>query len=311
MPPSIAARPRRDPPQPLTDDGASSPAKANERQQQTLTDFQARKKLLSNGDDKKKANKKKPTKKAAKTAAKTQSSATTGTSTKATASSPTTTDLLATSAVGLGGAGMYGGGMGMYGGGMMGSPYGLYGGMMGGMGPLNSLNQFLFGVQTAIYSLSSAVQVIGMNTEAFHQLLDAASSMLDHALAAWHEMRALDATEKIFETEEQKMKKRRLKALRWALVVAASYAAYRILRSLLVAKRRRSRQRRIQQSPHPSHHQPTTTAMTPYGYNNNTSSMGMYGGGMYGGPSSGMYGPGGGGYGYGGGGYGYGGGGYY
>lgn len=53
------------------------------------------------------------------------------------------------------GASMYGKGGSMYGAGMMGSPY--YGG--GTMGPMSSLNQFLFSVQNVIFSLGQAVQV--------------------------------------------------------------------------------------------------------------------------------------------------------
>lgn len=55
------------------------------------------------------------------------------------------------------GTGMYGAGA--YGGMMMGSPYG-YGGMMpsGAGQPFSGLNQFLFSIQSVIFSLGQAVQ---------------------------------------------------------------------------------------------------------------------------------------------------------
>lgn len=306
MPPSIAST--RDPPQPLIEDyGAGGPS-SKQQQDKTLRDFQARKKLLegesrtAGATSKKKSTKK--TGKASKNAPSSKAHPTTSSGVGGTAMNPSTgpitTDPLSTGA-GLGGLGMgaYGGmGYGGMYGGMMGSPYGMgMSGMGYGTGPLNTLNQFLFGVQTAIYSLSSAVQVIGMNTQALHQLLDAASSMLDHALATWHEMRALEANEKATETEQQKMRRRRLKALRWALVVAATYTAFRLLRSLFAARRKGRRRPLLTADPY--HHNSSLVAqasgyspyssggygMTPYG----SGMGGMYGaGGLYGG-SGGYY----------------------
>jgi hypothetical protein len=67
-----------------------------------------------------------------------------------------TSPLFSTGMYGAGmGTSMYGMGGSMYGAGMMGSPY--YGGGM--MGPMTSLNQFLFSVQSVIFSLGQAVQV--------------------------------------------------------------------------------------------------------------------------------------------------------
>lgn len=158
----------------------------------------------------------------------------------------------------------------MYGGGMnspfMGSPMmgmagygmgslGMMGGAYGGGGymlpsplagaPLSGLNQFLFGVQSVIFSLSQAVQIIGMNTQALHQLVDMVSTMFDHAVQTWHEMRTLDQMKWRNESEEEQKKRRRLRALRWALLVGATYSAYRILRMVLTRmKSRHSRRHR-------------------------------------------------------------------
>jgi hypothetical protein len=141
---------------------------------------------------------------------------------------------------GGGGMGMGMGGMGMSGMGMMGSPYGMSP-MMGGMGgPLSNLNQFLFGVQNVLSSLGQAVQIVGMNTEAVNQLLEAATGMFDHAVATWSEMRAIEAAASEFESEEHKKRRRRLRALRWAMVTAATYAGYKCIKWLFSSSRRRN-----------------------------------------------------------------------
>jgi hypothetical protein len=195
--------------------------------------------------------------------------------------------------------GMYGAASGMYGGmnsmmfggggggGMMGSPY--YGGMMGG--PLSGLNQMLFSVQSVIFSLGQAVQVchtslllrllyiptltiflshqiVGMNTQALHQLLDTATSMFDHALLTFQEMRALDARSLENESPEDQTKRRRLKALRWAIIMSIAYGGYRLIRRLL---RRRQYQRQLSMYPAQQQQQQYSSASS------------MYPGGAYGG----------------------------
>ncbi|KAL7579846.1 hypothetical protein ACA910_004858 [Epithemia clementina (nom. ined.)] len=135
---------------------------------------------------------------------------------------------------------MFGGGGGMspYYGGYGSSPYSSYSGMytpmgMGVPGPLSSLNQFLFGVQSVIFSLGQAVQIIGMNTQALKQLFESVASMIDHAMVSWNEMRRLDASAQMEESDEEKKKRRRVKALRWTVVAATSYLGYRLARRLL------------------------------------------------------------------------------
>eukprot|EP00568_Trieres_chinensis_P008882 CAMPEP_0183309702 /NCGR_PEP_ID=MMETSP0160_2-20130417/25496_1 /TAXON_ID=2839 ORGANISM="Odontella Sinensis, Strain Grunow 1884" /NCGR_SAMPLE_ID=MMETSP0160_2 /ASSEMBLY_ACC=CAM_ASM_000250 /LENGTH=345 /DNA_ID=CAMNT_0025473767 /DNA_START=60 /DNA_END=1097 /DNA_ORIENTATION=+ len=140
--------------------------------------------------------------------------------------------------------GMHGGGYGM----MM-SPYG-YGmgmgmghGMMGG--PFSGLNNFLFGFQSAVFSLGQAMQILGMNTQALHQLFNTAMSMFDNALTMLNEMRALDLnsiSDGNF-SEEEKKRRRRLKALRWSLMLGVSYAGYKLVHRWL--SRRRQLQQRL------------------------------------------------------------------
>jgi hypothetical protein len=132
------------------------------------------------------------------------------------------------------GAGVYGGGgYGMFPPSMM--MMGGYGGVGNGlMGPISSLNQFLFGVQTVIFSLGQAVQIVSMNASAIHQLLESATAMFDHALATYRELRDLERRRQIkHESEQDKKRRRRLQALRWALATAASYAGYRVIRRVL------------------------------------------------------------------------------
>jgi hypothetical protein len=160
--------------------------------------------------------------------------------------------------------GMYGAGGGMYGSGAYGGMYGAgaggaYGGgygmlppsamMMGGMmgyggvgagggilGPLSSLNQFLFGVQAVVFSLGQAVQIVGMNASAIHQLLESATAMFDHAAATYRELRDLERKHQggaEHESDQDRKRRRRLQALRWALAAAASYAGYRLARRVV------------------------------------------------------------------------------
>lgn len=127
----------------------------------------------------------------------------------------------------------------MYGGG------GMYGGAYGGVGlhggPMSNLNQLLFGVQNVIFSLTQAVQIIGMNTEAVKKLLESGIAMFDHAVATWQEMKALEDASRESESEEDRKRRRRLRALRWALTTAVMYAGYSLVRQVL-SRRRNPRQ---------------------------------------------------------------------
>lgn len=171
-------------------------------------------------------------------------------------------------------SGMMGGGM-PYGG-MYGSPY-LGAPMMMG-GPFSGVYQVLFGVQNVVFSLTQAVQLMGTNQHALQQAFDSLTGMMDHAIATFHELRALEATQLANESKEQQRRRRRLKALRWALMMSASWLLYKIIRRLT------SRRRRIGYEQQ-NRGNTTSYGMTPYsssgyagGYNNSM----MYGGGGYG-----------------------------
>lgn len=137
------------------------------------------------------------------------------------------------------GSGMYGVGAGYGGMGMYGSSYGMMSPGMGMGGPFNGLNQFLFGMQSVLFSLSQAIQIVSMNTQTFNQLFESATSMFDHAIETFHEMRSIESASRESESEEMKKRRRRLRALRWAIVTAVTIAGYKIIRRLA---RKRGRQ---------------------------------------------------------------------
>jgi len=179
-------------------------------------------------------------------------------------------------------AGMYGGG-GMYGAGGMG---GMYGGTMAGLGgPMSGLNQFLFGFQNVIFSLSQAVQIIGMNTEAVQQLLESATAMFDHAVMRWRELRALEAAHRHIESPEARKRRRRLRALRWAFVAGVTYAGYAFVRKLLHWSSGWSRQRRqllAEAPPRPTAPSPAYGSTSSYYPSTGVSSTSPYGFSGYG-----------------------------
>lgn len=201
----------------------------------------------------------------------------------------------------LGGVGPYGAsggypvgmGMGMGMGGMIGGGY--YGGA--GMalgstsGPLASFNQFLFGVQAVIFSLGQAIQIVGMNAHALQQLLDAALAAFDRATTAYRELRSLEAARHETDDEESRKRLRRFQALRWTVVVAATYGGYRLVKRLLFQRRPpQSQHSTLSMPPSPPSYYASAQgpAHTSYPYSGSYNSS--YGAAPYGGPSSG-YGP--------------------
>lgn len=76
-----------------------------------------------------------------------------------------------------------------------------------------------------------------MNTQALHQLYQQAMAMLDQSLSLLHELKTLENQHHKTLTEEEKKKQRRLKAMRWAIIMGISYAGYTFVRKWL--KRRR------------------------------------------------------------------------
>jgi hypothetical protein len=173
---------------------------------------------------------------------------------------------------GVGGGGMYGGGSGM----MLG---GMYGGAAGG-GPLSGLNQALYGFQSLILSLGQAVQIVGMNTAALQQLLESTCKMVDHAIHVYRDMRALEIASQHSELPEDKKRRRRLRALRWCIMLSVSYAGYKIIR---MAFFRKKNMRIIEYGgggAAPTQYQQGSSAMVPYsqGYNSSNYNSSPYGG---------------------------------
>ncbi len=132
------------------------------------------------------------------------------------------------------------------------SPYGYYGGAASMMAPspfmgmgmntmglpyLSGLNQVVFNIQNIIFSISQAVQIVGANQQALQHAWESLNQMVDHAVATFHEMRALEAIERDCESEEERNRRKRLKALRYAFVFGGSWLAYKLIRNLLFRKR--------------------------------------------------------------------------
>jgi hypothetical protein len=185
--------------------------------------------------------------------------------------------------------------------------YGMgYGGMMG-YGPFSGLYQVLYGVQNVIYSISQAVQLIGMNQQLLQQAYESISQMIDHTIKTFREMRAIEL-EIIHqkgqpETEEEKQRRNRLKALRYALVFGGSWLAYKVIRWIVKADG--DGRRRLQNQPHNNNNNLFYNNMmgggaSNYGYGSGSNGYGMssphspyssYGTGMggYGGYSSAGY----------------------
>jgi hypothetical protein len=196
------------------------------------------------------------------------------------------------------------------------SPYGYYGspGMAGGMmmppispmmiglgglgGPFSGLYQALYGLQNIAFSISQAVHLIGMNQQVLQQAWESISQMVDHAIATFHEMRALEQKGRAAETEEEKQRRRRLKALRYAVVFGGSWLAYKLVRHLLFQQRRRKigQINHALPSSYPYDSMVTSRAFMPSSHQNGFGiGPGSYGSSLYangtygGGFSGGMY----------------------
>jgi hypothetical protein len=146
-----------------------------------------------------------------------------------------------------------------YGGGICSSvsPYGMmppspYMGMGMGMGNttgipyFSGIYQIVYGVQNLIFSISQVIQVVGTNQQALQHAWESLNQMIDHAVATFNEMRALECIQRENETEEEERKRKRLKALRYALVFGGGWLAYKLIRNLLFRKRLVQQRRQLQ-----------------------------------------------------------------
>merc|ERR1719410_2885220 len=100
--------------------------------------------------------------------------------------------------------------------------------------PLSNITNMLFGLQQAIFSLSQVVQIVGMNSNALSQMVSSTLHLFDSAYNTISELHTLHQNttrteNKAIISEDERKRLRRLKALRWSLVLGVSYSMYKIL----------------------------------------------------------------------------------
>jgi hypothetical protein len=76
-----------------------------------------------------------------------------------------------------------------------------------------------------------------MNTQALHQLYGQGMTMLDNILNTLHEINTLENASQKQLSEEDKKRRRRLKALRWSILVGGSYVGYRVVANWIKKRR--------------------------------------------------------------------------
>ena len=76
-----------------------------------------------------------------------------------------------------------------------------------------------------------------MTTQALNQLYHQAIAMLDQALGVIHELQTLETHDNGRLTDEEKKKRRRLKAFRWSIMLGVSYGGYTLVRKWLRKRR--------------------------------------------------------------------------
>lgn len=150
----------------------------------------------------------------------------------------------------------YMGGLGMgYGMGYMGGMGGM-GGMPMLPGYMSNITNFLFGFQQVVFSIGQAVQIVSMNTNALQHFVNSGIHMSQSAKQTFEEFQQkyFDFTQILTLTQdsvkvkhgvliegkgsdddsiEMKKKKRRLKAIRWSMLLLVSYTCYRIVRRFI------------------------------------------------------------------------------
>lgn len=190
--------------------------------------------------------------------------------------------------LGLGGGmygGMYGGGLGMMSPMMMPPPP-----PMGG--PFSGIYQALYGLQNVVFSIGQMVHMIGMNQQQLQQAWESLNRMVEHAVKTFRELQRLEAQERRHDTEEDRQRRRRLKALRYALVFGGSYVAYKLVRNLLFRGGQRRRLATVR-SPHEVYGNQAVAG--PYQQSNYLNANGVYHSGyggygeMYGQGASSLY----------------------
>ena len=80
-----------------------------------------------------------------------------------------------------------------------------------------------------------------MNTQALHQMYEQGMTILDKVLRTLHEINSLENISQKHLSEEDKKRRRRLKALRWSVLVGGSYIGYRFVANWIQKRREYSR----------------------------------------------------------------------
>jgi len=149
--------------------------------------------------------------------------------------------------------------MGMYGGGFSGE-------QISGLGHPGITN-FLFSVQSVVFSLGQTMQIISMNSQALSQMCQSTKQMIEQAVKNLIEFKSQfenfmiscdkHATSHTLTNSEQDRKRRRkLKAIRWTLAMTVTFMGYKLVRYAMQRRRRRPQNLMIEPPPQLTGHLP-------------------------------------------------------
>ena len=111
---------------------------------------------------------------------------------------------------------------------------------------LSGLNQMVYSIQSIVFSISQAIHMVGTNQQVLQQAWESLNKMVDNAVLTFHEIRAAERSIEANESEEERNRRKRLKALRYAFVFGGSWLAYKLVRHFLFKTSSRSRYPMIQ-----------------------------------------------------------------
>ena len=158
----------------------------------------------------------------------------------------------------------------------------------GGAGPFSTITNYLLGIQNVIMSIGQVVQIVSFNASSLQQLCESVLAMFEHAIRSWHEQQQQnrllkrDNTGGIWndnndvrtpeEIQKALQQRRRLRALRYTVTIAISYAIYSIIRKVLFQQQRHNRH--LEQSPLYNHQ--NEMSATPSMYHANSNNTGLH-----------------------------------
>jgi len=111
---------------------------------------------------------------------------------------------------------------------------------------LSGLNQMVYSIQSIVFSISQAIHMVGTNQQVLQHAWESLNKMVDNAVLTFHEIRAAERSIEANESEEERNRRKRLKALRYAFVFGGSWLAYKLVRHFLFKTSSRSRYPMIQ-----------------------------------------------------------------